>query len=290
MEKGSHILGLGYDAVVKVPVDRRQKMDIEAFRKLVEQDVAQGNIPFCAVATIGTTDYGSIDDVVEMHKICQQHGMWLHADAAYGSGVIMSLGYKDRIGPLHLCDSITVDFHKMFLMPISCSAVLLANGKNFEALTIHADYLNRTEDEEDGYTNLVDKSIQTTRRFDALKVWVSFQTRGVEGWSNLISTSMENAQYLYSQLAKDSDFDVVTNPEISSVVFRLSSSFCGNSDRDEVNKKVRRSLIHDEGVVIGQTVSNGGVCLKFTLLNPLITHEKLDSLLLTIKELGNKAK
>ena len=175
-------------------------------------------------------------------------------------------------------------------MPISCSAVLLANGKNFEALTIHADYLNRTEDEEDGYTNLVDKSIQTTRRFDALKVWVSFQTRGVEGWSNLISTSMENAQYLYSQLAKDSDFDVVTNPEISSVVFRLSSSFCGNADRDEVNKKVRSSLIHDEGVVIGQTVSNGGVCLKFTLLNPLITHEKLDSLLVTIKELGNKAK
>ena len=290
MEKSAHMLGLGYECVVKVPVDERKKMDAVALEKLIEDDIAAGNIPFCVVGTVGTTDFGSIDPLDKIAELCKKHNMWFHADAAYGSGVVMSTKYNDRVANLSLCDSITLDFHKMFLMPISCSAVLLANGKNFEALTIHADYLNRTEDEEDGYTNLVDKSIQTTRRFDALKVWVSFQTRGVEGWSNLISTSMENAQYLYSQLAKDSDFDVVTNPEISSVVFRLSSSFCGNSDRDEVNKKVRRSLIHDEGVVIGQTVSNGGVCLKFTLLNPLITHEKLDSLLVTIKELGNKAK
>ncbi|MBR4011629.1 MAG: diaminobutyrate decarboxylase, partial [Spirochaetaceae bacterium] len=265
-------------------------MDAVALQKLIEDDIAAGNIPFCVVGTVGTTDFGSIDPLDKIAELCKKHNMWFHADAAYGSGVVMSTKYKERVANLSLCNSITLDFHKMFLMPISCSAVLLADGKNFEALTIHADYLNRTEDEEDGYTNLVDKSIQTTRRFDALKVWVSFQTRGVEGWSKLISTSMENAQYLYEKLAADSDFDVVTNPEISSVVFRLSSSFCGNAERDEVNKKVRRSLIHDEGVVIGQTVSNGGVCLKFTLLNPLITHEKLDSLLVTIKNLGNKAK
>lgn len=70
---------------------------------------------------------------------------------------------------------------------------------------LHADYLNREEDEEDGYTNLVDKSLQTTRRFDALKVWMSFQARGKKGWSNLINTSMGNAQYLYSKLKEDKD-------------------------------------------------------------------------------------
>ena len=282
MEKSAHILGLGYQSVVKVPVDSRKKMDINALNQLIQKDIEQGNIPFLIVATVGTTDFGSIDDIKILHEIAQKNHMWLHADAAYGSGVIMSQKYASRVDGLALCDSITVDFHKMFLMPISCSAVLVKNGKNFEALTIHADYLNRTEDEEDGYTNLVDKSLQTTRRFDALKVWIAFQTRGKDGWSKLIDTCMDNASYLYEILQKDSDFEVITKPEISSVVFR----YCAVKNADDVNKKVRRKLIHEKGIVIGQTVSNSNVCLKFTLLNPLVTHKKLDELVSMIKELA----
>ena len=249
---------------------------------MIQKDIEQGNIPFLIVATVGTTDFGSIDDIKILHEIAQKNYMWLHADAAYGSGVIMSQKYTSRVDGLALCDSITVDFHKMFLMPISCSAVLVKNGKNFDALTIHADYLNRTEDEEDGYTNLVDKSLQTTRRFDALKVWVAFQTRGKDGWSKLIDTCMDNAAYLYEILQKDSDFEVITKPEISSVVFR----YCAVQNADDVNKKVRRKLIHEKGIVIGQTVSNSNVCLKFTLLNPLVTHQKLDELISMIKQLA----
>ena len=296
MEKSCHIMGLGYKSVVKVPVDSRKKMDVTALRSLIEADLKAGNIPFLIVATVGTTDFGSIDPLEELCKIAREHNMWLHADAAYGSGVIMSQKYKDRVKGLSLCDSITVDFHKMFLMPISCSAVLLKDGQTFEALTIHADYLNREEDEEDGYTNLVDKSMQTTRRFDALKVWMSFQARGKDGWSKIITTSMDNASYLYSKLKNDSDFAVITEPEISSVVFRYqgkntytNGTFDGNL-ADEINKKVRRSLIHEHGTIIGQTVSDGRVCLKFTLLNPRITHEKLDQLLLLIKELSKNIK
>lgn len=281
MEKSAHILGLGYQSVVKVPVDEHKRMDIKALNSLIEADKKAGNIPYLVVATVGTTDFGSIDPLKEITKIAHENNMWVHADAAYGSGVIMSEKYCNRVKDLNLCDSITVDFHKMFLMPISCSAVLIKNGKNFDALTIHADYLNREEDEEDGYTNLVDKSLQTTRRFDALKVWISFQVRGKDGWSNLINTSMENAQYLYSKLKDDKNFEVITEPEISSVVFR----YCACPNADEINKKVRRELLHKHGIVIGQTVSNGNVFLKFTLLNPLITHEKLDDLLDLIKNL-----
>ncbi len=289
MEKSAHILGLGYKSVVKVPVDGKKRMDVTALRSLIDEDIKAGNIPFLIVGTVGTTDFGSIDPLEELEALARQHNMWLHADAAYGSGVIMSEKYRSRVAALKLCDSITVDFHKMFLMPISCSAVLLKDGGTFDALTIHADYLNREEDEEDGYTNLVDKSLQTTRRFDALKVWTSFQTRGRDGWSRLIETSMENAQYFYRQLKADPDFKVVTEPEISSVVFR----YCGkdnslNGDAlDEINKKVRRTLIHKYGTIIGQTVSDGRVCLKFTLLNPRITHEKLDELKELIKKLSS---
>lgn len=287
MEKSAHILGLGYQSVVKVPVDKNKKMDMQILKQLVEKDIQDGNIPFLAVATIGTTDFGSIDNVKKMSELCKKHNMWLHADAAYGSGVILSEEYKHRLEGIKLCDSITVDFHKMFLLPISCSAVLVKDGSTFDALTIHADYLNRQEDEEDGYTNLVDKSLQTTRRFDALKVWISFQARGKDGWSKIITTSMSNAQYFYQQLSNDKNFEVITKPEISSVVFRYISEKIENTD--EINKKVRRQLLHNHGVVIGQTVSNGHVCLKFTLLNPLMTHEKLDSLRELICQLSKQA-
>lgn len=287
MEKSAHILGLGYQSVVKVPVDDKKRMDITILKQLIQKDIEEGNIPFLAVATVGTTDFGSIDSIKEISELCKKHNMWLHADAAYGSGVILSEEYKHRLDGINLCNSITVDFHKMFLLPISCSAVLVKDGSTFDALTIHADYLNREEDEEDGYTNLVDKSLQTTRRFDALKVWMSFQIRGKDGWSKIITTSMSNAQYFYQQLSNDKNFEVITKPEISSVVFRYISEKTPNTD--EINKKVRRQLLHNHGVVIGQTVSNGHVCLKFTLLNPLMTHEKLDSLRQLICQLSKQA-
>lgn len=279
MEKSAHMLGLGYDAVVKVPVDKACKMDVSALRALIERDKAAGLLPVCVVATIGTTDYGSIDDVDAIAPICRENGMWLHADAAYGSGVQLSARYRDRLGDLSLCDSITVDFHKMFLLPISCSTLLVKDGSTLDVFMIHADYLNREEDEEDGYTNLVGKSIQTTRRFDALKVWVAFQVRGKDGFGEIIDTCIGNAAYLYARLRSDDAFETAVEPEISSVVFRLNAS-------DDVNKQVRRNLLHRRGIVIGQTVYEGKTFLKFTLLNPMITHEKLDELLALIKELG----
>lgn len=285
MEKSAHILGLGYKSVVKVPVDSKKRMDINALKSLIEQDKKDGNIPFLVVGTVGTTDFGSIDPLHELAEIARENSIWLHADAAYGSGVIMSDKYKKRVSGLELCDSITVDFHKMFLMPISCSAVLIKSACDFDALTIHADYLNREEDEEDGYTNLVDKSLQTTRRFDALKVWTSFQVRGKDGWNKIINSALENAQYFYTQLKNDSDFEVICEPEISSVVFRYKANL-ENLQADEVNKRIRRTLLHEHGIVIGQTVNNGNVCLKFTLLNPLITHEKLDEIKALIKKLA----
>lgn len=286
MEKSAHLMGMGYESVVKVPVNSAMQMDMAALEKLIEADLAADNLPFCAVATVGTTDFGSIDSMKDMRKLCDKYGMWLHADAAYGSGVILSEKYAHRVAGLELCDSITVDFHKMFMLPISCSASLIRDKRYFEALTIHADYLNREEDEEDGYINLVNKSMQTTRRFDALKVWMSFKMRGKEGWSQLITRCIDNAAYFYRQLKAASAMEVTNEPEISSVVFRVLPENGSSEDADTMNKRIRRALLHHHGVVIGQTVCHGNVCLKFTLLNPLLTPEKLDELIALIISLA----
>jgi L-2,4-diaminobutyrate decarboxylase len=279
MDKASHILGMGYRAVRKIPVDSRCRIDLKAFERMLEEDVAAGLYPYCAVATFGTTDFGSIDDAEGMRELCDRYGMHLHADAAYGSGLIMSEKYKDRISAISLCDSITADFHKMFLLPISCSVILMRDGERLKCFELHADYLNREEDEEDGYINLVGKSMQTTRRFDALKVFMAFQTRGSKGYGRIIDTAVGNASYFYQRISADPEFIAPVEPELSSVVFALDKG-------DEVNKRVRRALM-SEGTVIGQTVKDGKVMLKFTLLNPNLTTDQIDSIIARIKELGS---
>ena len=280
MDKASHILGMGYAAVRKIPVDSKCRIDLQAFERMVEEDVANGLYPFCAVATLGTTDFGSIDDAEGMREICDRYGMHLHGDAAYGSGLIMSKTYRSRLSATAICDSVTVDFHKMFLLPISCSALLVKDGERLKCFELHADYLNREEDEQDGYINLVGKSMQTTRRFDALKVFMAFQTRGLDGYTAMIDTCVNNATYMYQTIKDDADFIAPVEPELSSVVFALAAG-------DEVNKKVRRALLN-EGIVIGQTVKDGRVMLKFTLLNPNLKHERIDEIVSRIKALGKQ--
>ncbi len=273
-DKGAHMAGLGYDAVVKLPVDDRCRIDTEKARSIIEKDRESGFIPFMIVATIGTTDFGSIDSIKKLREIANEYGMLLHADAAYGSGAILS-SYSDRVSDLCLADSITIDFHKMFLLPISASVLLMKDGTELDAFQLHADYLNREEDEEDGYINLVGKSMQTTRRFDALKVYMAFRMRGRDGFRRILDTMIENAAYFHSRLEADNDFISPVAPELSSVVFALKGG-------DERNRKARRALMK-EGIIIGQTVYKGDVMLKFTLLNPLLTKEHIDRLIERIR-------
>ena len=278
-DKGAHMMGLGYDAVVKLPVDDLERIDTAKAEQIIRDDKANGLIPFMIVATIGTTDFGSIDSIGELRAIADRHGMFLHADAAYGSGAILS-SYSHRLGELSLADSITIDFHKMFLLPISASALLVKERCTLSAFELHADYLNREEDEEDGYINLVGKSMQTTRRFDALKVYVSFHMRGRGGYRQIMDTAIGNAEYFFSKISRDEDFIAPIAPELSSVVFALKGG-------DERNRKTRRRALLKEGIVIGQTVFRGMVALKFTLLNPALGHDHIDSLIRRIKEIGH---
>ncbi len=134
--------------------------------------------------TAGTTDNGSIDDLDDVADLAEKHGLWMHVDAAYGGALILSRHHA-RLEGIERADSITVDFHKMFFQPISCGAVLLKDKAHFGYIRHHADYLNR---EEDVLPNLVDKSIATTRRFDALKVWMTLQNVGPQALGSMLIT------------------------------------------------------------------------------------------------------
>src|SRR5439155_26978845 len=121
----------------------------------------------------GTTDFGAIDPLATIAAAARRDGLWFHVDAAYGGALLLSTAHARRLAGIEQADSIAVDFHKAFFQPISCAAFLLADARRFDLIRVNADYLNSEEREADGIPDLVTQSLLTTRRFDALKLWVS---------------------------------------------------------------------------------------------------------------------
>ena len=127
------------------------------------------------VATAGTTDFGAIDPLTAVAGLCAAYGAWLHVDAAYGGGLLASPTRRHLLDGIEHADSVTVDYHKTWFQPVSSSALLVRDGRHLGHVTWHADYLNPKDAE---HPNQVDKSLQTTRRFDALKLWLTLRIMG----------------------------------------------------------------------------------------------------------------
>jgi L-2,4-diaminobutyrate decarboxylase len=278
VEKAASHLGLGSQAVVRVAVDDSFQMRPDALSEQLRALRAKDLIPACIVATAGTTDFGSIDPLPEISAIAREAGAWLHVDAAYGSALLLSTQHRHLLDGLDKADSISVDFHKKFWQPISCAAFLVRDAGLFRHLEVHADYLNPESDESAGIPNLVNRSISTTRRFDALKLWLSFQLLGRERFADMIDRTIALAAHAAKQIAANPQLELFHQPRVSSVVFRYIPMNKG-ADADDLNARLRQHLLDSGIALIGHTRARGRQCLKFTCMNPMTTEGDLDALL-----------
>jgi L-2,4-diaminobutyrate decarboxylase len=268
VQQSCAILGLGHDAVVPVPVDSAMRMDTQQLHHTVTELRAQGLLPFAVVATAGSTDFGSIDPLGAVADVARQTQLWLHVDAAYGGALVFSERLQPLLAGIHRADSLTVDFHKLFWQPISASALLLRDRAGWELLRLHADYLNPAEAEAQGTLDLVTKSIQTTRRFDSLKLLVTLRTLGRQGFAALVEQTVDLAQAVAGSIDADRFFERVAPVAINAVVFRCAGPDWSDAQADLINAQLREQLLLQGRAVIGRTRVNGRCCLKFTLLNP----------------------
>ena len=134
-----------------------------------------------------------MDPLPEIAALARSAGAWLHVDAAYGGALLFSHRHREKLEGIASADSVGIDFHKLFWQPIPASAFLLRDARHFELIELHADYLNPETHEEQGIPNLVTSSLLTTRRFDVLKLWLSFQMLGRRKLSAMIDRTMELA-------------------------------------------------------------------------------------------------
>ncbi|MBD8077785.1 pyridoxal phosphate-dependent decarboxylase family protein [Cellulosimicrobium arenosum] len=268
VERSAFLLGLGEDAVMAVRTDGDGRLDPEALAGALADVDAAGDVVMAVVATAGTTDRGCVDPLAAVADACDVAGVWLHVDAAYGCGLLVSRTRRHLLAGIERSRSVTVDYHKAFFQPVSASALLVRDPRDLARVAWHADYLNPRENAE---PNQVDKSLQTTRRFDALKLWATLRALGPDGIGAMVDDVCDLAAAVHTDLADDPELRVVGRTDLSTVLFRYEPAGLAPEHADRLVPLVRRVLFESGRTLVAKTVIDGVPCLKLTLLNPAVT-------------------
>lgn len=263
--------------------DEHKRMAISALDAALEDCKQHNFIPTAIVGTVGTTNFGSIDPLQELAKRTQQHDLWLHVDAAYGGAFIFSEKYCHLLQGIELADSITVDFHKQFYQTISCGAFLIKDSSHFNLIRLHAEYLNPATDQINDIPNLVTKSLQTTKRFDALKLFMSLRNLGRKTFATMIESTVLLAQQIALEIEQDVQLQLAIKPTLNTLLFRyVGDNVLTDSKLNIINEKICQKILMDGIANIGKTRLDTRIYLKFTLLNP---NTKIDDLRKTLNTL-----
>ncbi|SFS97699.1 pyridoxal phosphate-dependent decarboxylase family protein [Halostagnicola kamekurae] len=276
-------IGLGEDAVVAVPTDDRHRIDPDELAETLDRLKRAGERPFALVGTAGTTDFGSVDPLDTLADLAEDYGLWYHVDAALGGALAVSERHVGTLDGIERADSLAVDFHKLLFQPIACGAFLLADKSEYDLLSRNAAYLNP---ETDSVPNLVSKSVQTTRRFDALKPYVAFRTLGREGMASLIDRTIHLADRTAAMVRSDPAMELACAPTINVVTFRYVPQQNDSSSPkwvDRVNRRARDRLFTSGDGVVARTEVDGRAYLKVTLMNPQTTVDDIREVLLALK-------
>ncbi|WP_354156193.1 MULTISPECIES: aspartate aminotransferase family protein [unclassified Arthrobacter] len=301
IQKSASMLGMGFDAVISVPCADDHRMDPAALAEAIAETHDAGLVPMAVVATAGTTDFGAVDPLADLAALARAYGAWFHVDAAYGGGLMVSGRYRHLLEGARLADSVTVDFHKTFFQPVSSSALLVRDRAMLQHVTYYADYLNPESAALAEVPNQVDKSIQTTRRFDALKLWLTLRIMGADAIGALFDEAIDLAARVGSVLAADDDFELAAAPQLSTLVFRYRPGVSGSeltgavSDAhgrlsedaaDTLNPAIRAAVFASGQAVVAGTKVAGRHYLKFTLLNAEATLGDIGSIIELLRRTG----
>ncbi|MGY6029404.1 pyridoxal phosphate-dependent decarboxylase family protein [Phytobacter sp. AG2a] len=286
VQKNMALMGLGYRSVTLVKTDEFSRMDVSDLAEKLAQAKANGEQVMAIVATAGTTDAGAIDPLADIAALAAKENIWVHVDAAWGGALLLSEKYRHYLNGLELVDSVTLDFHKQFFQTISCGAFLLKDARHYQLMRYQAAYLNSDFDEEHGVPNLVSKSLQTTRRFDALKLWMGLEALGKKQYAEIIDNGVTLAQDVATFVTEQPHLELVMQPQLASVLFRFRPEQGDTAFVALLNQRIGDALLASGAANVGVTEADGVTCLKLTLLNPTVNLQDIKVLLGSVKECG----
>jgi glutamate/tyrosine decarboxylase-like PLP-dependent enzyme len=282
------MLGLGAAAVRSVPIDAEQRMRPDALEAAIRRDLDAGVRPLAVCATAGTTTTGSIDPLPEIAGVAEEHGLWLHVDAAYGGAVVLSDELRGLLAGVERADSIAIDPHKWLYTSQSAGCVLL---RDFGALSrsFHSDASYIWLDE--ALRHGVDFAMhgpQFSRGFAALKVWVSLLAHGRAAYGRRIAHDVALIRYLGELVEEHPDFQLMCEPRLSICCFRYRPAGWNGSEEqlDRVNERLLTAIMADGRVYCSNAVIDGRFGLRACIVNFRTEAADVERLLAVAAELG----
>ncbi|CAH1170096.1 unnamed protein product [Phaedon cochleariae] len=242
--KLSSFMGLGSDNVYPISTDSRGKIIISHLREQVERALSEGATPFLVVATCGTTVMGAFDPLEEIADVCEQYQMWMHVDAAWGGGALMSKKHRGLLKGIERSDSVTWNPHKMLTAPQQCSTLLLRHeGILASSNSTNAAYLFQKDKFYDTKYDTGDKHIQCGRRADVLKFWFMWKAKGSSGFEKHVDKVFDNAKHFLDNVKGRPGFELVLDePELTNICFWYIPPSLRDADRNdpEFKKKLHK--------------------------------------------------
>lgn len=280
--RSAELLGLGSAWVRSLPQDERRRLVPEAVADAIDADRAAGVAPVAVVATAGTTLTGAVDPIAALADVCEARDVWLHVDGAYGVAAASTPSAGHLFAGLDRADSVTLDAHKWLFLPKACGVVLVRRREDLHGALAHEeDYIPHERPEH----HMVDITLEYSRPFRALKLWLAFRAHGAAAIRDAIERNLGQARLLHDELGRHDDLEVLCGePELSVVPFRHIPP--GVNDLDAHNARLAKALQDDGSVWISPASVDGVVCLRPCVVNYRTTDDDVRALVALTRELG----
>lgn len=287
-QKALEMLGMGSRSLRKIGVNEDYTIDLAALEQQIAQDRAAGLEPICIIGSAGTVNTGAIDDIDALADLCAAEGLWLHVDGAIGAIGMLADNVRPQIAAISRADSLAIDLHKWMHMPFEAACVLVKNQeahKNTFALI--PEYLAKnTRGVASGSNWFSEYGPQLSRRFRALKVWMSLKEHGAAKFGRMIARNVEQAHYLEGLIRAQADMELIAPVGLDIVCFRYNP---GNLDLEALNalNKEIKLQIEERGIAApGYTTLAGRYCIRIAISNHRTVDEDFDLLLEKMREIG----
>ncbi len=302
--KAADILGLGQDNVRLVPSDESFCLDTTALSNAIKQDRQQGFKPFCVIGSAGTAATGAIDALAEIARIARDNDLWFHIDGAYGAPAAMIEDRRSMFAGLELADSISLDPHKWLYTPVDCGCLLFHDAATArKAFVTEADYIKVHELAEIESFAFWDYGIELSRRFRALKVWLTFKYYGAARLIEAIQDDIAMAHYMAERVQAEPDLELLAPVQLSICCFRYvparlrgqieaannaSDRELLNSQLNRLNERIMHRIQRGGRAYLSNAMLRGQFALRACIINFRTTRADIDLTLKTVIEAAHE--
>ncbi len=279
VDRSAELLGLGSNAVRAIPIDENRRMDVGVLESQIQADIANGFVPVAVVATAGTTLTGAVDPIRAISDVCKRNRVWLHVDGAYGLPAAATATAGALFDGISLADSATIDAHKWLFVPKACGVLLVRNNEALLATFGHAASYMVDADE-----NPVDRTLEYSRPFRSLKLWVAFRAHGADAIRAALEDNVKLAQRLAAMVNETPNLELVVEPQLSIVPFRRLPM---HGSVNQHNSDIAKQMQVDGDAYVTSAVVDGKTVLRPCFTNFRTTLDDVNELLAIVEKTGS---